>query len=165
MSVQDDVSYTRLDFLTRVVKRECRHLETTDQRLFATAFTVAQARQLEHDPDLAERVEAFVSRFCRLQDTLGHRLLPALLQALGEPVAAVIDNLDRAERLGWLNSTQEWQDVRQLRNQMIHEYMEDPVVLTSALQAGHESVPMLVGAATAMCGEVQKRGWLGLDGQ
>ncbi|KAF0102852.1 MAG: hypothetical protein FD187_785 [bacterium] len=69
----------RLRFLARVVHKESRHLATTDQRLFASAFTIDRARQLETDPDLAERVEAFVGRIGRLQDTLGDKLLPALL--------------------------------------------------------------------------------------
>lgn len=37
----------RLQFLARVVRKECRHLATTDQRLFASAFTLAQANQLK----------------------------------------------------------------------------------------------------------------------
>ena len=90
----------RLRFLARVIGKECRHLETTDQRLFATPITVEQAKSLADNPDLAERVEAFVGRFGRLQDTLADKLLPALLAALGESVGAQIDNLDRAERLG-----------------------------------------------------------------
>ena len=40
------------------------------------------------------KVEAFVSRFCRLQDTLGDKLLPALLKALGEPDRALLINLE-----------------------------------------------------------------------
>lgn len=38
----------------------------------------------------------------RLQDTVGDKFVPALLQALEEPIGAVVDNLDRAERLGWI---------------------------------------------------------------
>ena len=53
-------SAMRLQFLVRVVRKECLHLDTTDQRLFARGFTLAQANHLEADPDLAERVEAFV---------------------------------------------------------------------------------------------------------
>jgi len=48
----------RLQFLARVVRKECRHLATTDRRLFASAFTLAQASRLETDPDLAARAEA-----------------------------------------------------------------------------------------------------------
>lgn len=50
-------------------------------RLFGEPFTLERAGQLEHDPDLAERVDAFVGR---LQDTQGDKLLPRLLAALGE---------------------------------------------------------------------------------
>ena len=149
----------RLQFLVRVVRKECQHLATTDQRLFGSLFTLEQAMQLEENADLAERVEAFVGRFGRLQDTVGDKLLPLLLAALGEKTSATIDNLDRAERLGLLNSADEWIVMRNLRNQMVHEYVEDPVVLTSALQTGHAFVPALVAAANKMIVEIERRGW------
>jgi hypothetical protein len=152
-------SAARLQFLARVVRKECQHLATTDQRLFASAFTLAQASQLEVDPDLAERVEAFVGRFGRLQDTVGDKLLPLFLAMLGEKTAAAIDNLDRAERLGLISSADEWMAMRNLRNQMVHEYVEDPAVLTSALQSGHTFVPALVSAADKMIAEIERRGW------
>ena len=52
----------------------------------------------------------------------------------------VIDNLDRAERLGIIASADEWMTMHSLRNQMIHEYVENPLVLTNALQTGHAFV-------------------------
>ncbi|MCK9532900.1 MAG: hypothetical protein M0R77_20695 [Gammaproteobacteria bacterium] len=150
----------RLQFLARVVRRECKHLNTTDQRLFSEPFTAQRVAGLETDPDLAERVEAFVARFARLQDTLGDKLLPALLAALGETPGAVVDNLDRAERLGLLESADEWLAVRRLRNQMIHEYVEDPVVLSDALQSGHAFVPTLFSTADRLLVEMERRNWL-----
>jgi uncharacterized protein with HEPN domain len=149
----------RLQFLARVVQKECKHLIITDQRLFDSFFTQEKAVRLEEDPDLAERVEAFVGRFGRLQDTVGDKLLPILLIALGEKTSAVIDNLDRAERLGLLISADEWMIMRSLRNQMIHEYVEDPAILSSALQTGHAFVPALIKAANKMIAEIELRGW------
>lgn len=149
----------RLQFLVRVVRKERQHLAVTDQRLFTVPFTLAQAGDLENNPDLAERVEAFVGRFGRLQDTVGDKLLPALLMAMGERVSSVIDNLDRAERLGMLKSADDWMSIRNLRNQMIHEYIEDMTVLTSALQAGHNFVSTLTLAADKMIAEIEHRGW------
>jgi hypothetical protein len=148
----------RLKFLIRVVRKECRHLATTDQRLFGSEFTLTHINQLETDPDLAERVDAFVGRFGRLQDTVGDKLLPLLLSLLGEKVSAAIDNLDRAERLGLINSADEWIAMRNLRNQMVHEYIEDPVVLASALQGGHAFVPVLVAVTDRILGEIDSRG-------
>jgi len=115
----------RLKFLHKVVKREVKHLLATDARLFVIPLTVEFAQQLESNEELAERVEAFVSRFGRLQDTLGDKLLPQLLIFLGEKPGAAIDNFDRAERLGWLESTATWMEMRKLRNQMVHEYIDD----------------------------------------
>jgi len=149
----------RLQFLARVVRKECQHLTSTDQRLFGSLFTLEQATLLEADPDLAERVEAFVSRFGRLQDTVGDKLLPLLLDALGEKTSAAIDNLDRAERLGLLQSVDEWMTMCNLRNLMIHEYIEDLAVLTSALQTGHAFVPALIAAANKMITEIERRDW------
>jgi hypothetical protein len=158
MTVEPKIAL-RLQFLARVVRKECQHLTTTDQRLFGGLFTIEQATRLETDHDLAERVEAFVGRFGRLQDTVSDKLLPLLLDALGEKTSAVIDNLDRAERLGLLKSADEWMTIRNLRNQMVHEYVEDPVVLSSALQTGHAFVPALIVAANKMIAEIERRGW------
>ncbi len=76
-----EIQKKRLQFLVRVVRRECMHLTATDSRLFAENFTTQRAKSLDDYPDEAERVEAFVGRFGRLQDTLGDKLLPAYLAA------------------------------------------------------------------------------------
>lgn len=152
MTLNSNISM-RLQFLVRVLRKECRHLVSTDQRLFGSPFTEGKARQLEADVNLAERVEAFVGRFGRLQDTIGDKFLPVFLMALGEMPAAAIDNLDKAERLGLIASADEWMALRRLRNQMVHEYIEDLTLLASALQSGHESVSMLEGAANKLVAE------------
>lgn len=147
----------RLRFLRDLAELEARYLGQTDARLFAAPLTVERVQALPSDQDVAERVDAFVARLGRLQDGLTDKLLPALLRWLAEPVGPVIDNLSRAERLGWVASADEWLLLRQLRNRMIHEYVKDPVVLTDALNAGHAGVPMLLAAAKALCAEVDAR--------
>ncbi|MBD9356622.1 hypothetical protein [Methylomonas albis] len=142
-----DVNLERLLFLRRVVQKEADYLRTTDQRLFTIPFDEELAGRLTADIELAERVEAFVGRFGRLQDTLADKLLPVLLSVSGEQVGAAIDNLDRAERLDWIASTDDWLTMRRLRNQMVHEYIEDLTVLANALNSGHRFVPSLLSAA------------------
>ena len=153
----------RLRFLARVAGKEARHLLLTDDRLFAVAPTPEKVATLETTPDLAERVDAFVSRFARLQDTLGDKLLPLVLTALGEEVSAMIDNLDRAERLGLIPGAEHWMVMRRLRNQMIHDYVEDPLVLADALDAAHRYVPVLVEVANRLRAEIERRGWADVD--
>ena len=116
MTVEPKIAL-RLQFLARVVRKECKHLTTTDQRLFGGLFSLEQIGLLEEDPDLAER-------------------------------------------LGLLKSADEWMTMCNLRNQMIHEYVEDPVVLVSTLQTGHAFVPDLVTTANKMISEIERRGWV-----
>jgi len=146
----------RLRFLSRVVTKECSLLAVTDSRLFTQTFTPELALLVSNDPAGAESLEAFVSRFGRLQDTVGDKLLPTLLSALAEPIGAAIDNLDKAEKLGLITSADQWMDMRRLRNQMVHEYIEDLQILSSALRTGHEFVPLLIGAARHCVIEVDR---------
>jgi hypothetical protein len=144
----------KLRFLAETVIAEAEHLQTTDGRLFAVPMSPERAAALRTDIDLAERTDAFVARFGRLQDTLADKLLPALLDWLAEPVGPAIDNLNRAERLGWIKSVEVWIEIRRLRNRMIHEYVRDAAELAAALTAAHEAVPLLAAAATAMAARV-----------
>ncbi|HET7313244.1 MAG TPA: hypothetical protein VFJ08_02715 [Salinisphaera sp.] len=115
---------------------------------------------LQDNPDEAERVEAFVGRFGRLQDTLGDKLLPAYLSAEGESPGTALDRLDRAEQLGLLPSADEWLAMRKLRNQMVHEYIEDSNILADALNSGHRFVPTLLEVTQTLTQAIRRRGWL-----
>jgi hypothetical protein len=64
-----------------------------------------------------------------------------------EPVGSVRDNLNRAERLGWIRSAEDWAELRLLRHRMVHEYVCDAQELVDALRAAHEGVGDLVAAA------------------
>ncbi|MCE8038912.1 hypothetical protein [Halomonas sp. MCCC 1A11062] len=157
--MKDNLS-ERLRFLKRVVEREVHHLSYSSRNVFTLPFTEERAAKLGEDEALAERVEAYTSRFCRLQDTAGDKLLPLWLRALGEKTGAVADNLDRAEKLGVLDSADKWLEIRQIRNQMIHEYIESPQVLADALTTAYDYQETLIAFAQAMLADAERRGLL-----
>ena len=64
----------KLQFLAETLLAEAAHLQTTAGRLFAQAMTTERAASLRADIDLAERTEAFVARFGRLQAALADKL-------------------------------------------------------------------------------------------
>lgn len=152
--------YQRLVFLVETVELEAQHLLDTDRRLFAQCFSADRAAALRANLDESERTDAFVARFGRLQDTVADKLLPEFLRCLAEPVGPAIDNLDRAEKLGLLNSADEWLASRKLRNRMVHEYVRDAAELADALNEGHALVPMLLGLARAISTDCRRRGLL-----
>lgn len=131
---------SRLSFLVRVVQKEIELVEYAGSEAFLHGLDQTQIQNLDTNPNLALKLEAFTSRFCRLQDTVGDKLLPALLAAMQEPKAPFLDNLNKAESFGWLDSVEDWVALRQLRNQMVHEYIEDPVLFYSAITSAYNHI-------------------------
>lgn len=109
----------------KIVQREGSHLSYSWKRLYAEDIDDAWVKRLEHEPELAERMEAFISRFGRMQDTIADKLLPRWLESLAEVPGSHIETLNRAERLGVINDVEQWLEARKLRNRLVHEYMED----------------------------------------
>jgi len=122
-----------------IVAKEARYLEQTRRRLLKEQIDAAWVKALEDNLDLAERVEAFSSRFGRLQDTLGDKLLPRMALLVGMRPAAPVELLAQAERLEWINSADLWMDWRKLRNRLVHEYITDPEEFASALNYALQS--------------------------
>jgi hypothetical protein len=100
-------------------------------------------QQFSQRDDLAERVEAFVSRFGRLQDHLGEKLIPRFAALLGESPKSMLDVLAHAEKMRWIDSAELFIGTRKLRNLRVHEYMADPLLFLQALRAAREAADRL----------------------
>ena len=142
--------------LVRITAKEVRYLERIVNRLRKMNIDLAWVESLENSDEHSEMLDAFVSRYGRLQDTLGDKLLPAVLRLNLEKVGSQLDNLLRAEKLGWIESTQIWIELRELRNRLVHEYMESASDLLSALQQALQSAHKLGETQVLMAETVQK---------
>ena len=91
-------------------------------------------------------LDQLIFRFGKLQDAIGTRLLPTLLQLLQEwqENEAFLDKLNRAEKLGLLYSVDQWQRLRELRNQITHEYPDNPEAIIIGLRRLVAHVPILL---------------------
>ena len=147
----------RLLWTLGIVYREGRHLQISQQRLFSRPVTVQWVSALENDVDVGERLEAFVSRFGRMQDTVADKLLPRWLVALEERLGSQIETLNRAEQLGVLESTEEWLEARQLRNRLIHEYMTNPRGFADDLNLANHYTTMLLATYGRMRSDIAIR--------
>jgi len=154
---EGDVLQKRLLFLSNIVEKELRHLSTTDERLFSKPLTLEKILQLENEVELSEKVETFASRFARLQDTVGAKLLPQLMELLQEKRGVMIDNLDWAEKQGWIENSDHWMEIRELRNKMVHEYIESEQEMLDALNKAHHYIPTLKSTVEQMLNEIKIR--------
>lgn len=63
-------------------------------------------------------IDQFVGRFARLQDAMGTKLLPLVLELTKEQgeLDAYLDKLNRLEKIGVLPSVDEWLMLCEMRN-------------------------------------------------
>lgn len=127
-----------------IVEKEGRHLSFSYGRLFDCKIDETWVNDLEREPELAEKLEAFVSRFGRMQDTIADKLLPRWLQAQAENPGSQIEVLNRAERLNVLASVENWLVARKLRNRLVHEYMESAELFAEDLKLAKELSKILI---------------------
>ena len=129
----------------------------------ASAFATFQVRAAVATHTLSEdqiRVtDQVVFRFGRLQDAIGTRLLPAMLQLMQEwhDEAPFIDKLNRAEKLGLIPSALQWQELREIRNQTAHEYPTQPELVVANLRNLMLQVPALEAAHDQLQAVAQQR--------
>jgi len=89
----------RLWQMLRLVEKEGVYLQDVAERLFVVPEITAEwIERLIATPEGRDRLEAFVGKFSRMQDTLIDKLLPYFLVAVGEKTGSALDNLNRAER-------------------------------------------------------------------
>jgi hypothetical protein len=129
--------------LLPLTDKERRHLRITADRLRAQAPDLAWVESLEANVAAGEMLDAFASRNSRLQDTLADEFIPSMLRASLEPVGTQLDNLLRAEKLGWIESAEHWIALRTLRNRLVHEYIDSAGDLLHAERAALEGVDVL----------------------
>lgn len=151
-SKQIDASLrSRVAHLQRVVNKEYQHLRYSADGLVKIDPEFRWLDAVEQNPELAEKLDAFASRFCRLQYTLGDKLLPVYLRMQLEPVSTALDNLNRAEKLGLIPSVEDWIEARNLRNYLVHEYTEDAKLLRQSIKRAIELLAMLEAAVEILC--------------
>lgn len=79
-------------------------------------------KQLSQD-DLSY-IDQLIFRFSKLQDSMGNRLFPAILENLGEDIKGMpfIDLLNTMEKLELIDDHKQWLNLRETRNTVTHEY-------------------------------------------
>lgn len=104
-------------------------------------------------------LDQFAYRYIRLQDDMGARLLPAILRALGEEIAAmpVVDRLNRLEQLGWLPSAEQWSELRRVRNEFAHDYPETTAERFERLQLAIAAANSLMELFSGIDGKICER--------
>lgn len=79
------------------------------------------------DTELVRCIDQFIFRFSKLQDAMGAKLFRYILEYLDEDIKylPMRDILNRLERYGIIPSSHDWIYIRELRNDIAHDYSID----------------------------------------
>jgi len=156
--VTDDIPTLRLQDAWRECERHVYHLFHALSSI-RTFWPLTGETYANLSDEQVQDVDQFILRFTKLQDTIGGRLFPAILHYLTEPFEdrPMIDKLNRLEKLGFIDSVERWQMVRNIRNQFAHDYPDDPdknaAQLNLAFESARDLYAMLTTASTKLKAE------------
>lgn len=103
-------------------------------------------RYLQLSEDEVEHIDQFLFRFSKLQDTIGEKLFVLILELLQEEnpkSKPFIDILNRLEQLELLEDKNSWLELRKIRNNIAHQYENEPKQASEALNAIYAAKPIL----------------------
>jgi len=85
-------------------------------------------KYLNLSDDEVESIDQFLFRFSKLQDAMGEKLFKTILLYLEENIEnkPFIDILNRLEKLELLVDVNVWRELRNDRNDLAHNYDDDP---------------------------------------
>jgi hypothetical protein len=98
-------------------------------------FPIDTKSFLELAPEQVSRTDQLIYRFSQLQDTIGNKLFPLILEGLGEytPNMPFIDILNTLEKLSIIEGAEQWLSLREIRNLVTHEYSGNEQEMVDAL--------------------------------
>jgi len=88
------------------------------------------------DKEKIKTIDAFIFRFIKLQDFMGDKLFKTLLKSVGEykDNMALIDCLDKLEKLDIIETADQWMNYRLIRNKLTHEYSSNQQEMLAGIQ-------------------------------
>ena len=135
----------RLYSLIDECKAHRKRLEQAKEKC-APFFPLTSIAYSELKDDQVEHIDQMVYRFTKLQDALGAKLFPAVISQLKSDADALpfIDVLNSLEKAGAIPEAKEWITLREIRNQLVHDYGDDPEAGSTNLNMVFDKVESLV---------------------
>lgn len=117
---------------------ECdKHLQRIEEAYadLAGFMPLSVSRYQNLNKDEVQAIDQYLYRFSKLQDTLGDKVFKLIIQEYEQNSAPqpFMDLLNKLEKIGFLTSAKEWLTLRQIRNEIAHQYDDEPEEMSQAI--------------------------------
>ena len=154
-ALQEGIELNYLDLRIQKVISECdKHLlRINDAYQDMQSFMPLTAdKYLKLTKDEVQDIDQYLYRFSKLQDAIGEKLFKLLLNHFEDNSKPLpfIDILNKLEKIGLISSADEWKALRQLRNDLAHEYEDNPDEVVSLLNLVFSKKPLIENIYTQL---------------
>lgn len=91
-------------------------------------------------------IELLVSRFAKLQDFIGNKIINEFLRSTQDYTdnLTMLDKLNKLERIEIIETVDIWEEMREVRNHITHEYPDEPALTAKYLNQIFDLTPKLL---------------------
>jgi len=123
--------------LMRIYLAECSlHVTVLGEGLAEARAWMPLSTDTQVGKEMLRVFDQIAYRFGKLQDSMGEKVMPLILEMAEETVSAnatFAEKLNRLERIGAIPAAEEWKRFRIVRNALAHEYPDDPELRAGAI--------------------------------
>jgi len=117
---------------------ECKKHKIRIEKSYAKVkdiFPLSAQRYEKLSDDEIEAIDQYLFRFSKLQDTLGMRLFKMIVSEYVDTINELtfLDILNHLEKIGILEDVNVWKRLRDIRNDISHQYDDEPQEMAQAL--------------------------------
>ena len=100
------------------------NLQMLEQSVEQLRYSLEKCKTLDQpfSPENLESIEALSARFARTADILTQKVVRSLMLYLREETGTFIDMTNRMEKMNLTDSAQTMLEIRDLRNEIVHDY-------------------------------------------
>jgi len=118
--------------------KECdKHIQRIEESFedIKNIIPINSTTYLKLSKDEVQAIDQYIFRFSKLQDTLGEKIFKLLIEEFmpTNELVTFIDKLNMLEKLGFINSVKEWQNLRKIRNEIAHQYDDEPDEMSQSI--------------------------------
>ncbi|WP_321996256.1 hypothetical protein [Draconibacterium orientale] len=150
---------TNKEKLTIQLLRE--ELDLLDKSVRTLKLSVSKSMQIgrkeEYSFEEMESFDSLTSKFGRTSDLYTQKVIRTIWILLHEPFIPFIDLLNQSEKMKLINSADQLLEVRDLRNQITHEYI--PEAITGLVPEVIEKCDHLLANINTTLEFVKQRNW------
>ena len=143
--MSDDIIIEKLNKIFYECDKHIQRLNSASKKM-AAFMPLDKEKYITLSDDNIGVIDQFLFRFAKLQDAMGQKLFKTSLLFLKEDIEGkpFIDILNLMEKLTLLEDAKTWRELREDRNELAHNYEDEPEQMSTTINKLYEKKDLLI---------------------